>query len=186
MEATGSDNPFTKGSSIFTFCVELQNLGDPTTFTGADPEDVPIPGGPMGENKAQVLSSLYQNHYQDAATKGELEAAAFQMCVWEIVYEDLSTFFATANPGDQVTGLSLLDTDGGDFSATGDAQGLANSWLLNDIFWNSKILDGLIGLTNGTYQDHMALVPLPAPVALAGVGLLGVIFGRKRLQSIVS
>ena len=55
-------------------------------------------------------------------------------------------------------------------------------WLL---FWE----DGDSTSADGDYNDLVveivavaAAIPLPAPIALAGVGLLGVVLGRRRLQ----
>ena len=177
-------NPFKQGQNFFTFCVELQDLADPTAFKTALPENVPDPGtpvGPMGEGKAKALSSLYEQHFSTAAKGTTTEAAAFSLCVWEIVYETID--YSAIADGGKVAGLSVGD---GLFTCTSASAGKADEWLGN-IFKRSTILGGLIGLTSETAQDQMYFfVPLPAPIALAGVGLLGVIFGRKRLQSIVS
>ena len=40
----------------------------------------------------------------------------------------------------------------------------------------------LIGFGSGSAQDQLLLVSLPAPLWLAGVGLAGVVFRRKKLQ----
>jgi hypothetical protein len=40
---------------------------------------------------------------------------------------------------------------------------------------------GIYGLTNPTAQDHIGVVvPVPAPALLAGLGLVGVLSGRRR------
>jgi hypothetical protein len=40
---------------------------------------------------------------------------------------------------------------------------------------------GIYGLTNPSAQDHIGVVvPVPAPALLAGLGLVGVLSGRRR------
>ena len=176
-----NDNPwsFHAGDKIITFCCELQGMGsNPHDYEFAEsPKDVPGSMGGMGENKAKVLTSLFWNNYATAATGTKQEAAAFQMCVWEIVYEtiaDINNPSASLDVGDGVITIDAVDDE---------TDALANSWLEN-VYLASQISDGLLGLANG--QDQLYYVPVPAPVALAGVGLLGVIAGRKRLRALVS
>ena len=179
LEVADPGNPygFREGQEIFTFCVELQSMGPgPHYYEFADPDKVPGSQSGMGEEKAKVLSSLYLNNFQTAKTGTKQQAAAFQMCVWEIVYETIADI---SKPHES------LSVGGGDITIDGvlATEQLADLWL-SKVVLNDKILDELLGLANG--QDQMIYVPVPAPFALAGVGLLGVIFGHKRLRSLLS
>lgn len=162
------------------FCIELtQFIGFGGTYTynvvpigqaGIPDAGIFGPGtfGPMGAVRGDLLKELFGRHYSGIVDNSS--AAAFQMDVWEIVYD------GSRAPG-------ALDLTSGNFTATSDAatDALAQSWL------NS--LDGtgpranLVGLTNPEVQDQVTLggsVPEPSALALSLCGLAGLAFAYRR------
>ncbi|MFO0829794.1 MAG: VPLPA-CTERM sorting domain-containing protein [Phycisphaerales bacterium] len=191
----------TNGTGAYvTFCCQLnENIGyggtylyncvDPSAVPDGGAGNLPVTPGPMGLVKAQVLKDLYYRFYDTArsgANLGEQQknAAAFQLCVWEIVHEVIG---ATESAQDFVTSLGLADGNGDFYVKTGGANAatlaLAEGWLdqlgAGGVF-NSY--DALTGLTNMDNQDQLEVVPIPAPVVLAGLGLIGVAGLRRRMK----
>ena len=169
------------GNDYLTFCTELaQQTNNPTTFDFNDVADAPVPGGGMGEYRAGLIQSLYDNHY-GSAFSSRTESAAFQLAIWEIVHET----------GVEEGGSYDLNVAVGDFRVTGgnvqneqdgfgqSAVSLANTWLSG---LSSVDVTTLVALTNEQYQDQILLIPLPAPVLMAGIGLLAVPLVRRKLM----
>lgn len=160
------------GSSFSSFCIELtQNIGTGTTYTmNVVPlASAPVPGlppvGGMGQSKAQDLRRLWASYFHLAALSNT-NAAAFQVAVWEIVYETAAQYDVnTANTGTRgafyITNQSAVRT-------------LANSWLSN----LGQAEANLAALSHPTFQDQLVLIPTP-PALLAGLGLLGVGVANK-------
>ena len=66
-------------------------------------------------------------------------------------------------------------------SSNYDAVQQANLWL--DMLTGNDSADySLIDFGSGSAQDQLLHDPLPAPLWLEGLGLAGVVFGRKKLQ----
>ena len=107
-------------------------------------------------------------------------SAAFQMGVWEIVYQD-----DTAAAGDGTfdsIGEITLNTLSGIFSMdNASAGGVANGWLSSLTGTYSADPAWIVGFGSSTIQDQVTLIPLPPPVWLAAVGLVSVVVGRRRL-----
>ncbi len=180
---------FDVGDTFFTFCTELtQNISNNGTYTYdlVAPSTIPNPAGgnpgfTMNSFRASLLAELFRENFVTATTTTALNAAAFQMAVWEIVYQDGTG----ANGSASSLGEIDLNAKTGIFSMdNSDAGDQANIWL--------ALLDGdypadpdwLIGFSNTSKQDQVTMVPLPAPVWMAAVGLLGVVVGRRRLGRI--
>jgi hypothetical protein len=169
-------NPPTMGLLPDAFCIEVQTIsfGGTYPYSVRDAFDAPIPdgpndtsGGPMGVPKAEGLKELWGRFH--GQVNSNITAAAFQLAVWEIVFEDL---YVTSPPAwDVLSGKFEARLDSGDPTL---AINQANAWLAQ--------IDGsgpkaqLYGLTNGGAQD--LLVPEPATVALLGLGALSLI--RKK------
>ena len=182
---TSSD--YTVGQTFQSFCVELVQqvrTGNQYDYEIVDPTQVPSPNGDidagMAAEQAAMISSLFDQHWDDATDGSSLNAAAFQIAVWEIVYEG-----ANVNYGDGQAAATGLSTQNGWFTATNNngATDLADQWLAG--LFNNGISAALMGFTSPTAQDQITIVPLPAPVALAGLGLLGVALGRRRMGALV-
>jgi hypothetical protein len=127
---------------------------------------------PMGAAKATDLAKLWAAHYNDTIGSNT-DAAAFQLAVWEIVYENASSWNVT----------STSDVTNG-FKATGNsaALNLANTWLgelANGDY--VAVAPNLAAYSNATYQDYMVQVPAPGAILLGmmGLGLVGWIRKRK-------
>ncbi len=183
---TGLGGANSSGFQFTSFCVELtQNVSYNTvvpdyTIVGVD--QVPSPGGSgvgvgMGSNKSLELRELWGMFHDGIQPDDAVGAAAFQLAVWEIVY-------------DSDTSLST-----GSFRArnrySGDpVPGMAQSWLnqLN----GTHAMATLYGLSSPSAQDQVfaeepvalpadvSVVPLPSAVWAGAVLLIGLIIRRIR------
>ena len=145
-----------------TFCIEVTQQ---IAFGGNYSYDViPLAGGPlpatfetpMGAAKAGLIAGLWNAHYGSLVTSTDF--AAFQVAVWEIVYD------------------ATLDVASDSFQVTSNAPValLAQSWL-NTITPADPVAAGLFALSSNDFQDQ--LVPAPATLALLGLGAFA---GRRR------
>lgn len=162
------------GKDVITFCVELAQLvtSTSTTYEIMDVADVPGQPAPMGQDRAEALSLLY-----DAAAGAQFgtdhdDAAAFQIAVWEIVFD----FDGTQGSIDFGAGAFQLLGDGGHGLA-----GIAGGWLSGIEGNLGSGVTSLAGLHNDSKQDQLVMVPLPAPVAMGLMGLVAVA-GVRRLR----
>jgi hypothetical protein len=167
---------------IGTFCADILQSA-PTSYRLYDvyhPEEAPIGGGnlAMGVDKAWDLRRLFYQHLGATATADG--AAAFEACVWEIVYENSGTYnvdYTSALKGD----FYVKPTSGNGWVAT------ANTWL--GTLGTDQPDIGLRVLASSGYQDFALTVPglgadpIPEPVTMAGL-MLGigsvVTYVRKR------
>jgi hypothetical protein len=110
------------------------------------------------------------------------------LLVWEISHENLNGAGATAT---DVLNAGAINVSLGAFQASGSATltgdklaafNQAQSWIATMVADSANLRGfGIYGLTNPTAQDHIGvLVPVPAPALLAGLGLVGVVAGRRR------
>jgi len=176
-EKQSGDGPIANGT-FQTFCIELTenfSTGSVHTVQYANPQDAPDPGNPlatvghMGLAKANLLSELFGRFF--AAVDTAKEAAAFQVAVWEIVFD---------------TGLKLgagqgqVYVNNAGHLAADKYGGIAQSYL--------DALDGtgphthLLALSKVGFQDQIVPNPVPAPpgLVLAGIGFLGLMGWRGR------
>ncbi|MCW5766370.1 MAG: hypothetical protein KIT68_10395 [Phycisphaeraceae bacterium] len=149
------------------FCIELQqnvSNGGNYTYDVTAVALAPVPASPfapMGAARADALARLWNAYYTNSGIDNT-NAAAFQLCVWEIVFNDTMSF----------------DLGTGQFQATGNATtiALANAWLVTAMDSNAPMAS-IYALTSETNQDM--LVPTPGAAALAGLGTLAAM-RRKR------
>jgi hypothetical protein len=179
-EKTGGGGPFTVGTTFQTVCIELtENFSTGTTYTVnvVDPLNAPNPGLPVGQMtpaKAALLSELHGRFLGLIDT--DKEAAAFQVAVWEIVYD--TGLNLNANQGQ-------VYIDNASHLTAGTYGALAQSWL-NQLDGTGPQPD-LLALSKTGFQDQIIVDPVPAPPALvlAGIGFLGLLGWRSRRQPVV-
>ncbi len=169
-DATALGNPFNG------FCIDLEDEITPGNYSWdlVDLEDAPDGSYQMTTTQANRIAELWGRHYADV--NNGFTAAAFQLAVWEIVYEpanaDISSYDVTdgysgANPGG---GFEVNAAWNANFA---NLTSLANSWLGN--------LDGagptavLGALTSSATQDFVVAVPAPgaAVLGMLGLGIMG-------------
>jgi hypothetical protein len=157
-----------------TFCPDLYQHVDSAvnSYTLTALANMPVVNPPvatMGAARAAVLNTLYANYGSTAETTGDNDfAEAFQLSVWEIVYD------WAGGP---------LDVSGGNFTATAQGGGSLPSGVTAWIGAFSSTLgvlangDYVLGLGNPDHQDQLVT---PAPGALALIGAAGLCSRRRR------
>lgn len=149
---TGGDYDGVDGD-YSTFCIELTehvHSGDSYTFDVVDTQLAPTSSN-MGIGKADLIDELYGRFFGDLNFDDPGEMAAFQLAVWEIVYD---------------SGVDL--TDGWFRAASGSHRSLAQSYL--------NALDGsgprlaVEALAQVGVQDQL-VVPEPASALLLSLSL---------------
>ncbi len=160
----GLGGAYTSGTEFVSFCVELTqyvNYNGSYTYTVVEVGGVPSPGGSgvgngMGTSKADQLRELWtiaRDQVQDSLT-----AAAFQLAIWEVVYDD-------------DTSLST-----GSFQAkkrnTGDLiPATAQNWLSQ--IDGTHELANIFGMRNSGTQDQVFFQPPPPSPRTEAVPLPG-------------
>ncbi len=184
---------FNNGDQFSTFCSELTEFispGQTYTYSSMTVADMPANGDSfaMGAFRAGLLQDLFDNHFEQAVSGSTTEAAAFQVAVWEIAYEDRLGELGSGG-GPPLSELLAADADTFVISEDSTVVGLANAWL--DELAGGILDNSLIGFDGGTESasqpnqimvGEVVAVPLPAPFLLAGMGLVAVVLGRKQLR----
>jgi hypothetical protein len=175
------------GASVSTIATQLQQtvmLGDSVGYDVALLPEVPDGSparSPIGSIRAALLSDLYARYYVDMLGSGDDDyAAAFQLAVWEITHEALDA--TVIDVAQTRLDLTIGALQGSDDGASFVPYIFAQQMLFSLGFDGWLQFDGLGGLVNPMGQDQLAIVPLPLPAALAGLGLLGAGLLRRRLR----
>lgn len=149
---TGGDYDGVDGD-YSTFCIELTehvHSGDSYTFDVVDTELAPTSAS-MGIGKADLIDELYGRFFGGLDFDDPGEMAAFQLAVWEIVYD---------------SGVDL--TDGWFRAASGSYRSLAQSYL-NSLDGSGPRL-AVEALAREGVQDQL-VVPEPASALLLSLAL---------------
>lgn len=169
------------GDSFTTFCIEINQpvrVGRVHTYEVVELADAPFPGvgagngKGMGDEKAYDIQRLWANYYDDIGNDN-VKAAAFQIAIWEILY-------------DQDLSLSR-----GAFQArygSADPVRIAQGWLKN-LSWDGDLPE-LAALTSPTAQDQVfalpvsssappAAIPLPASIWAGSALLIGLVVAQR-------
>jgi hypothetical protein len=157
-----------------TFCPDLYQYVDSgvNQYSREALADLPLVNPAvttMGALRAAALNTLFANYGALASGTGDNEIAqAFQLAVWEIVY-DYSGSGLDLTSGD----LSATQTDGSPLAA--GVQG----WLIAFDSSLGNVVSGewVIGIGNPVKQDQLFT---PAPGAIALMGAAGLIGRRRR------
>ncbi len=159
------------GPTFRSFCADFfqgVSEGNDYTFDPVAFADLPDVAG--NATKMAKIQELYDRFY-DVATDAE-KGAAFQLALWEILYDPTNT-----------------DLSSGNFTAIGPGNpsgiAVAQSWL--NLIGDGSIPDPaqkytLSGLLSGTAQDQIVPstpVPAPAGLVLLVIGAAGLIARRK-------
>jgi len=182
---------------ISTFCIEVGNTpvtqitpGVPYTFGVRAPLGAPTIGNDPA--KVNAILQLYGDHYNTAWSAagftGSAASVAFQLALWELVYDGL-----TGNPNGLTSG-GRFSVSASNFPEAGTAQGWLNSLTGDPSSFNAHFpnmeLVALVApadpdeakLATPT-QDQLTLrtkvVPAPPGLMLAGFGLVALV-GRAR------
>ncbi|HEY1188705.1 MAG TPA: hypothetical protein VGE74_13710 [Gemmata sp.] len=178
---------------VATFCIELAanqplpSIGSNVVFDVVSPAAAPTIGNdPL---KVAAISELYGRYFQTAwldknTFHGSVESAAFQLALWELVYDgaaskNLATgnFLATGLGSYTTTAQSMLDSLNGSNAFATNLGGYELVALLAPATTDpTKAQDQV--------QDQITLrpkaVPAPPALLLAGIGGLALL-GRARL-----
>lgn len=185
------DSELFAGQMLRTFCIDIaQNVvGQVKTYDVVSVASAPEPDAPtgaIGTIRAGYLQSLYANAIEaglidrrgsatDAMTNQQ--AAAFQLVVWELAFEDAGILSAAVGLGNY---KDLLKVDA--FKVTNSFNATVFNMTENFFEWAfaGDTLGGLRAMVSGTAQDQLVIIPLPTGGALALAGLAGVAIRRRR------
>lgn len=166
-------------SSTFTgYCIDLEDeirTGQTHTWDIVDLQDAPDGAYIMGDDRADRIRELWGRFH--SAVDTAIEAAAFQISVWEIIYEPVHQ---DASAYDVAGGYNGGGVNGG-FKITQSWNASLNTLVSTANGWLNA-LDGsgpmatLGGLSNANTQDFVTELPnSPPPVPAPGAVLLGAI-----------
>ena len=162
------------GNSFSAMCVDVNHdLSFGTTYTNY----TAMTPAAYGFTATQVglFNRLYTNYYATSHTNG-VNAAAFQIAVWEITYDGNGTLNLGAN--------TFTLGSGGNATAKATAATWLSTLASQSVgAWNFTVLDSQ-SVTGGqsATQDLLVAVPEPETYALllAGLGLLGFVARHRK------
>jgi hypothetical protein len=169
------------GTRFWTYCTELtQEIRNPVAFNVVQVEQAPNPGilGGMGSVKADMLRQYFALHYSDSFTHAQ--AAAFQLGIWEIVFDNSGSLDVTSgNFQLSTSNTTVRDLANGYLTGiTGSLSGLTASQM--------TIANQLVALSSPDDQDQLTLhrdhvrpVPAPPGPVLAATGLVPALALRR-------
>ncbi|MAJ45730.1 MAG: hypothetical protein CBC35_00200 [Planctomycetes bacterium TMED75] len=181
------------GREVISYCVQLyQSAVVGETIEYHQTRDLTnVPGaetapGPMSQIQVGMVEDMYARFIDKrtgmlaentSLTDGfdyATASAAFQLVLWEISHEDI-----TGSSLDEARDQLSMEVGAFRAAEASSATELIISSLGED-GWES--MNGLVGLQSATAQDQLMVVPLPAPILLAGIGLIGVAAVRRKMR----
>lgn len=165
---------------VTTFCADLtqQVTSSGATYSATAIQNLPVSSGwpSMGPQRAQAVFELYTAAADRQFGTNADWAAAFQIALWEIVYDYNPSSPSSFNLG--AGNVRVTNTSGGALgtgimSKVTELVGLLGSGLTSV---------GLVGLSNPHKQDQIVqVIPLP-PAGWAGLAMLGGIAAWRRIR----
>jgi hypothetical protein len=171
VDAGGFLTSLNNGASFATFCVDLYQT---ISFGGAGYNDYSVVAGSAysfaNSHAASDLGKLFSEGHVLNSAKTE---AAFQIAVWEIVYETSGSYNLASGTAKFTGGTANFD----------GSLALATSWLGS--LANTPSLFTVEVLKSATHQDQVfaQAVPEPSTYALLAGGLFAIGFVARRRKA---
>ncbi|HEY1187186.1 MAG TPA: Cys-Gln thioester bond-forming surface protein, partial [Gemmata sp.] len=165
-------------TEVTTYCIDLdQSISKGGTYTFTTQTDLKLAPTIGTDAKASAITELFDRYYNSSLTSAT-NAAAFQLALWELVYDGATSKSLTSGriEGTNSVAKSMLNSLGTAYS-THDLAGYH-----------------LVALVSSSKQDQIMVVPddctpppsgVPAPpgLVLAGMGFGGLMLGRLRRKA---
>jgi hypothetical protein len=184
---SGDEKPgnINANNQFWTYCIELtQNVNNNSsvTYNLAPLDTAPDPGrgigGGMGITKANMVQELFERNY--TMNFNAVQAAAFQLALWEIIFEHGTSASWSITSGDfrLTTNNSTIAGLAGDMLNSVRNNGNGN--------YTGPRQWGLMAMTSGDSQDQVVVTPTPAPpgLVLALSGLLPGVVCLRRMRRV--
>lgn len=162
-------------TAVTTYCIDLdQSISKGSTYTFTTQTDLKLAPTIGTAAKATAINELFDRYYNSSLASAT-NAAAFQLALWELVYDGATSKSLSAG---RVQGTNSLTTT------------MLGS--LGSGTYTNRDLAGyrLVGLVSATNQDQIMVVkdtppppgavPAPPGLVLAGLGFGGLMLGRFR------
>lgn len=161
-------------TAVTTYCIDLdQHISKGSTYAFTTQSDLKLAPTVGTAAKAAAINELFDRYYNSSLTSAT-SAAAFQLALWELVYDGTTSKSLSAGRIQGTNGLttSMLGSLGSGTYTNHDLAGYH-----------------LVALVSKTNQDQIMVVkdtpppgavPAPPGLVLAGLGFGGLLLGRLR------
>ncbi|MCA9428049.1 MAG: PEP-CTERM sorting domain-containing protein, partial [Candidatus Omnitrophica bacterium] len=167
---TGNPFPVTNGDTLITFCIELVetiSTNQAVIYESIDPSGAPVNNGiygPLGYAKKMKMRAWFGNFWQGNSVSDWTsdQARAFQLGLWEIVYEDYA---------------QIGNINSGVFTRTGGSTSgvsTANNWFatMDDNVMRTFFALSAPNTEDSRLKQDQVTVPEPTTVALISAGVV--------------